>query len=94
MPFDSWTTEPGWRVAGSRGLDLWKVQAPGIVRRPEGGWRLFYTAVGPERPFPHCQGLLLSAVSDDGVNFVVEPGIRIAPDPERPEIAQIGRAHV
>jgi hypothetical protein len=75
------------RVAGSRGLDLWKVQAPGIVRRPEGGWRLFYTAVGPERPFPHCQGLLLSAVSDDGVNFVVEPGIRIAPDPERPEMA-------
>jgi predicted GH43/DUF377 family glycosyl hydrolase len=75
------------RVAGSRGLDLWKVQAPGIVRRPEGGWRLFYTAVGPERPFPHCQGLLLSAVSDDGVNFVVEPGIRVAPDPKRPEMA-------
>jgi len=87
MLFEHWLREPGPRITGSRGLDLWKVQAPGIVRRPEGGWRLFYTAVGPERPFDACQGLLLSAVSENGVDFTVEPGIRVAPQPNRPELA-------
>ena len=87
MPFEHWRREPGPRITGGRGLDLWKVQAPGIVRRPEGGWRLFYTAVGPERPFSACQGLLLSAVAENGVDFTVEPGIRVAPQPDRPELA-------
>ncbi|SVC74670.1 uncharacterized protein METZ01_LOCUS327524, partial [marine metagenome] len=38
-------------VAGSRDLDRSKVQAPGIVRDPSGGHRLFYTAIGSDRPF-------------------------------------------
>ncbi|MFN9370484.1 MAG: hypothetical protein ACK6D3_01205 [Planctomycetaceae bacterium] len=87
MLFEHWLREPGPRITGSRGLDLWKVQAPGIVRRPEGGWRLFYTAVGPERPFDACQGVLLSAVSEDGLDFTLEPGIRVAPQPHRSELA-------
>ena len=87
MLFEHWLREPGPRITGSRGLDLWKVQAPGIVRRSGGGWRLFYTAVGPERPFDACQGLLLSAISEDGLEFTPEPGIRVAPQPDRPELA-------
>ena len=73
-----WQKEPGVRVEGSRALDFFKVQAPGIVRGPMGGYRLFYTAVGPEKPFPDCQGYILSAFSTDGLNFKSEPGIRIA----------------
>ncbi|MBL8852124.1 MAG: hypothetical protein JNG89_20795, partial [Planctomycetaceae bacterium] len=46
-----WTKEPGPRVASSRPLDDAKVQGPCIVRRPEGGFRLFYTAVGSAKPF-------------------------------------------
>ena len=76
-----WQKEPGVRVEGSRALDFFKVQAPGIVRGPMGGYRLFYTAVGPEKPFPDCQGYILSAFSTDGLNFKSEPGIRISPDP-------------
>jgi hypothetical protein len=79
-----WTTEPGWRVAGSRPLDASKVQAPGVVALPEGGFRLFYTAVGPGRPYPHCQGYILSAISPDGLDFTPEDGIRLAPDPSVP----------
>ena len=79
-----WHNEPGWRVAGSRPLDASKVQAPGIVRLPDGGFRLFYTAVGPARPYPRCQGYILSAVSSDGLDFTPEDGIRLAPDPEVP----------
>lgn len=80
----SWQNDPGWRVAGSRPLDASKVQAPGIVRLPDGRWRLFYTAVGPGRPYARCQGYVLSAVSSDGLEFSLEEGIRVAPDPEVP----------
>ncbi len=77
-----WRREIGARLQGSRDLDWSKVQAPGVVRIPSGGFRMFYTGVGPAKPFPTCQGYLLSAVSDDGLEFRTEPGIRLAPRPE------------
>lgn len=79
-----WVREPGVRVAGSRPLDAQKVQAPCAVPLPDGRVRLLYTAIGPERPFPDCQGLILSAISEDGLAFTPEPGIRLAPDPAIP----------
>ena len=78
----SWTRDPGVRIEGSNGLDLSKVQAPCVVHNPEGGYRLFYTAVGPDRPYASCQGYILSAVSENGTQFVKEPGIRLCPIPE------------
>jgi hypothetical protein len=78
----NWLKEAGARIEGSRDLDRSKVQAPCIVRAPEGGYRLFYTAVGREKPFADCQGYILSAVSEDGLRFEPEPGIRVAPDPD------------
>jgi hypothetical protein len=77
-----WRNDPGWRVAGSRPVDASKVQAPGIARMPDGRWRLFYTAVGPERPFRQAQGSIFSAVSADGLDFTLEDGYRLAPDPD------------
>ncbi len=82
-----WRKEAGARVQGSRELDRSKVQAPGVVRLPNGGYRLFYTAVGPGKPFPACQGYILSAVSEDGVSFHPEPGICVAPRPEIPHLS-------
>ena len=79
-----WRTEAGPRIAGSRPLDASKVQAPGVARLPGGGIRLFYTGVGPGRPYPKWQGYILSARSADGVSFEVEPGIRVEPDPTVP----------
>jgi hypothetical protein len=80
-----WRKEPGARVEGGRDLDRGKVQAPCVTRMPQGGFRLFYTAVGPGKPFVDCQGYILSAVSQDGVRFMPEPGIRIAPEPGVPQ---------
>ena len=77
----NWRKEAGARLEGSRPLDSAKLQAPCIVRNPSGGFRLFYTAVGPAKPYPACQGYILSAVSDDGLVFRKEPGIRLAPQP-------------
>ena len=83
-----WRTEPGWRVGGTRPLDASKVQAPGIVRLPAGGFRLFYTAIGPGRPYPQCQGYILSATSRDGLDFTLEDGIRLAPRPDVPFLSR------
>jgi predicted GH43/DUF377 family glycosyl hydrolase len=83
----NWHKEPLARVTGSRGLDEFKVQAPGVVKQSGGGFRLFYTAVGSEKPFNDCQGYILSAISDNGIDFEPDPGIRVAPDPERRELS-------
>jgi len=82
-----WRKEAGPRLQGSRSLDSSKLQAPCIVRIPSGGFRLFYTAVGPSKPYPMCQGYILSAVSDDGLVFRTEPGIRLAPQPAIPHMS-------
>ena len=77
-----WRTESGARLQGSRDLDSAKLQAPCIVRVPTGGFRLYYTGVGPAKPYPTCQGYILSAVSNDGLAFTTESGIRLAPQSE------------
>ena len=64
-----WRKEPGARLEGTRDLDRSKVQAPCVVRGPDGRFHMFYTAVGPARPFVDCQGYILSAVSVDGLAF-------------------------
>ena len=82
-----WKKEEGWRLLGARSIDSAKSQAPGIVQLPGGGYRLFYTAVGPEKPFATCQGYILSAFSLDGLAFVPDEGIRVAPQPELAHMA-------
>lgn len=81
-----WRKEPGTRMQGSRPLDVLKVQAPCVVRVPEGGFRLFYTAIGPVKPYEACQGYILSAFSEEGLQFHPEPGIRVAPQPDVPHM--------
>lgn len=82
-----WRKEPGIRLQGLRPLDQSKLQAPCVVPLPDGGFRLYYTAVGPEKPFPVCQGYILSAISQDGLEFRTEPGIRLAPQPTLPHLS-------
>lgn len=74
-------------MEGSGPLDSSKVQAPCIVAIPSGGFRLFYTALGPARPYAACQGYILSAVSDDGLVFRKEAGIRVAPQATHPSMS-------
>ena len=85
--FKSWTREDGPRLQGSRDLDSSKLQSPCVVRLPSGGYRLFYTAVGPAKPYSDCQGYILSAVSEDGLTFQKEPGIRLVPQPKIPHMS-------
>ena len=77
-----WQKEDGPRLEGARALDRLKVLTPCVVRNPAGGFRMFYTGLGLGKPFATCQGYILSATSRDGLRFQVEPGIRLAPQPE------------
>lgn len=85
--FKFWIKEAGQRLQGSCDLDSSKLQSPCIVRLSSGAYRLFYTAVGPAKPYPDCQGYILSAVSKDGLTFEKEPGIRLAPHPKIPHMS-------
>ena len=79
---DIWKKESGIRLQGSHSLDFSKVQAPCVVNVPTGGYRLYYTAVGPGKPIKQCQGYILSAFSEDGLQFESETGIRLEPQAE------------
>jgi hypothetical protein len=59
-------SEGGARVEPSCPLDAGKVQAPAVVPLGDGSYRMFYTAIGPAKPYPLCQGYIVSALSIDG----------------------------
>ncbi len=82
-----WQKEAGPRLQGSRDLDSSKLLAPCAVPLSSGAYRLFYTGLGPARPFQTCQGYILSAISEDGLNFDPEPGIRLSPLPSLPHMS-------
>jgi len=59
--------------------------SPRVVRLPEGGYRMFYSQILPREGFPagandydNATTRILSAVSDDGLNWTPEPGVRLS----------------
>jgi len=66
-----WSAEPGVRFKGL-------VMDPDVVPLPDGRYRMYFTARVPE----HLKGpddlpiAICSAISDDGLTFVEEPGLR------------------
>ena len=73
-----WTQDPGVRIApgaeSTGGLDN-----PHIQILPDGTYRMFYGAfVIADHPYP---GLTFSARSTDGLNWTVEPGVRLSTGP-------------
>ena len=58
--------------------------SPRVVRFSEGGYRLFYSQILPRAGFPagandydNATTRILSAVSDDGLSWTPEPGVRL-----------------
>jgi predicted GH43/DUF377 family glycosyl hydrolase len=66
----SWRIDPGIRVEDVSGGT--NVGTPSAVRLPDGRWRLYHHAYGPTRYE------IVSAISEEGLYFVREPGVRIA----------------
>ena len=74
--------DTGTGAAGREHLRPRRVEGPGTGHhRTSRGWLpLVYTAVGPGRSYPECQGYILSAIPEDGLDFTFEPGERIRSD--------------
>jgi len=72
-----WVKDPGVSIGPDTSLDSMSILTPNVVRLPTGWYRMYYTGLGPGRPFEASQGYILSALSTDGLTWHKEPGIRL-----------------
>lgn len=71
-----WTPEPGVRLTAQQGgAGPFRVVSSEVVPTADGRWRMYFECC----PGPQSQpSSIRSAVSDDGLNWTVEPGDRLA----------------
>ena len=67
-----WRKEPGVRMDVHEPDAMQRVLCPDVIPLPDGRWRMYFEAVAPNKP-----NVILSAVSDDGLNWQREEGIRV-----------------
>lgn len=94
----AWSYDEGVRF----GDDEWSYGTPRVlyIERPDGsvGYRMyFHRYTFPLRAGPEAGNHIISAVSDDGLTFFEEPGVRIPQETERetfsvyaPEVVRLG----
>jgi len=58
-------------------LDSDRILTPNVIHLPTGGYRMYYTGLGPARRDPDALGYILSASSDDAVTWSKDPGVRV-----------------
>jgi hypothetical protein len=75
----AWNAEPGARLESKRidGVLNYYVSNPWTVRLADGRWRMYYQTFTSANDFSRVG----SAISADGYQFVVEPGLRIDAGP-------------
>lgn len=82
----TWKKDPEISIGPDTSLDSLSILTPNVVRLPRGGFRMYYTGLGPGRAVEESHGYILSAVSENGLTWQKEPGIRLdvhAPDATR-----------
>ena len=85
-PGMTWVKDSEVSIGPDTPLDSRSILTPNVVRLPRGGFRMYYTALGPGRAVEESQGYILSAVSRNGLIWQKEPGVRLdvhAPDATR-----------
>ena len=58
-------------------LDSKKILTPNVVELSDGRFRIYYTGIGPGSPVKKAICYILSAVSEDGLKWRKEDGIRV-----------------
>lgn len=77
-PGTRWVKDPGVAVNVPDIPGHWKALTPNVIAIP-GGFRMYYTLVGPGFDYSVTSGSIMSAVSADGQHWTHEPGVRVAP---------------
>ena len=70
-----WIKDADPAIAPDGPLDAGYALTPNVVRM-DGGYRLYYSAIGPDRPRPESSGYILSAFSTDARTWSKEEGVR------------------
>lgn len=60
-----------------RPLDAERILTPNVIHLPSGGYRMYYTGLGPARRHRDALGYILSASSTDALSWHKEPGVRV-----------------
>ena len=78
-----WDKDPHIAIDLDSPLDSESILTPNVVRWPSGGYRMYYTGLGPAHSDPNAVGYILSAYSADGLKWSKDEGIRIDLHPPR-----------
>lgn len=71
-----WTKDDRIAIDLDHPLDSDRILTPNVIHMA-GGYRMYYTGLGPERRDPDALGYILSALSDDAVTWRKDPGVRV-----------------
>jgi predicted GH43/DUF377 family glycosyl hydrolase len=72
---ETWTKDEGIRVDVCEPDGSLRTLCPDVIPLAHGGYRMYFEARAAERPT-----VILSAASDDGLDWSVEPGVRFGDD--------------
>ena len=78
-PGTAWLKDPGVVLDVPTEPGHWKVLTPNVVALRSGGFRMYYTLVGPGLDYTVTPGSILSAFSPDGERWHKEAGVRLGP---------------
>ena len=73
----TWVKDPAASIGPDTPLDSQSILTPNVVQLSQGGFRMYYTGLGPGRAVEASSGYILSAVSSDGLNWQKESGVRL-----------------
>ena len=75
-PGTQWIKDAAVAINSDGPLDADRTLTPNVVKM-DGGYRMYYHGLGPERPNAASKGYILSAFSTDAEHWEKEPGVRM-----------------
>ena len=75
-PGEEWVKDDRIAIDLDHPLDSERILTPNVLQ-VAGGYRMYYTGLGPARRDPDALGYILSAFSEDAATWRKDPGVRI-----------------
>ena len=72
-----WRKEPRIAIDLDHPLDSERILTPNVIHVPGGGYRMYYTGLGPARRDRDGLGYILSAFSPDALTWIKDPDVRV-----------------
>ena len=76
-PGTDFSRDSGIAIDLDHPLDSDRILTPNVIHIPSGGYRMYYTGLGPARRDQNALGYIVSAFSEDAVTWQKDPGVRV-----------------